>query len=266
MTANISKTGVDLDTLFAAHVTNNATYATGYKVVATDIQTRYDVLSGPAQANLGARIPAIGILTSSPSWSANTDLASIFCGNAGQYSLTTPSGAVGSLVGFTSPRTIIYTCTITFASAAALTNYFFYGGRVQLSCTHAGGSTSADTILATMFTSMGTLIIYDAGHYQSGGAGGTVQNSGTGGSNIGTTPVQLYILTDGTPYTATGYTVSMVANAASGSATVLTITATLTVTTAGGIADTYTGTYTSNIQQRNHSTQSVPTFGHTGPT
>lgn len=265
MTANIQKIGVDLDTLFAAHVTSNATYATGYKVATTDIQTRYDVLSAPAQVNLGARIPAIGILTSSPSWSANTDLATIFCGNAGQYSLTTPSGAVGSLAGFTSPRTIVYTCTVTFASAAALTNYFYYGGRAQLSCTHASGSTAADTALAAMFATMGTLIIYDAGHYQSGASGGTVQNSGTGGSNIGTTPVQLYTLTDGTPYSSTGYTVSMVANAAAGSATVLTITTTLAVATAGVVTDTYTGTYTNNIQQRNHSSQSVPTFGHTGP-
>jgi hypothetical protein len=265
MASNILDNGTDLDTLFAAHVTSNSTYATGYQVVATDIQTRYDVLSAPNNVNAGARIPATGILTSNPSWAANTDLASIFCGNAGQYSLTTPSGAVGSLAGFTSPRTITYTCTITFASASALTNFFYYGGRIQLSCTHAGGSTAADTALAAMFSAMGTIIIYDAGHYQSGGSSGTIQNSTIGGSNIGTLSFQLFTMTDGTPYTSTGYVVSVVANAASGSATVLTITTTLTVATAGSVADSYTGTYTSNIQQRNHPSQSVATFGHTGP-
>jgi hypothetical protein len=266
MASNILDNGTDLDTLFAAHVTSNSTYATGYQVIATDIQTRYDVLSAPNIVNAGARIPAIGILTSNPSWSANTDLATIFCGNAGQYSLTTPTGAVGSLAGFTSPTTITYTCTITFASASALTNYFNYGGRIQLACTQTGGSTAADTALAAMFSAMGTIIIYDAGHYQSGGSSGTITNSTVGGSNIGTTATQLFTMTDGTPYTGSGYTVSMVANAASGSATVLTITTVLTMVTSGSAADSYTGTYTSNIQQRNHPSQSVPTFSHTGPT
>jgi hypothetical protein len=264
MTANIQKAGTDLDTLFAAHVTNNAANATGYQVAGVDIQTRYDPLSAPAQANIGARIPATNITTSASGWSANTDLASIFAGNAALYSLTTPAGGTGSHAGFTSPITMTHTITITFASAAALTNYFFYGGRIQLSCSQSAGQ-PADTVLATMFSNMGTIIIYDAGHYQSGGSGGTVTNTGTGGSNIGTTPVALYNTTDGSPYTATTYSVSMVANAAAGSATVLTITTTLTVNTAGIIVDTYTGTYTSNIQQRNYSTQAVPTFGSTGP-
>jgi hypothetical protein len=265
MTANIQSAGVDLDTLFAAHVTNNAANATGYQVAGTDIQSRFDPLSAPAQANLGSRIPAVHITTSATGWSANTDLASIFCGNAGQYSLTTPANGTGTKSsGFTSPVTLTHTITITFASAAALTNYFFYGGRIQLSCSQSAGTT-ADASLGTMFTNMGTIVIYDAGHYQTGGSGGTVTNSGTGGSNIGTSSVALYNTTDGSPYTATTYSISMVANAAAGSATVLTITTTLTVNTAGSIADTYTGTYTSNVQQRNYSTQTVPTFSHTGP-
>lgn len=265
MASNILDNGTDLDTLFAPHVTNNATYATGYQVIATDIQTKYDVLSAPDNVNAGARIPAIGILTSAPSWSANTDLATIFCGNAGQYSLTTPAGAAGSLAGFTSGVTITYTCTITFANAGALTNFFYYGGRIQLSCTHTGGSTAADTALATMFSAMGTIIIYDAGHYQSGGSSGSTVNGTIGGSNIGTSSTQLFSILDGTPYTTTGCTVYIVANAAIGSCNVLTITTVLTVNTAGSVADTYTGTYSSNIQQRNHPTQAVATFGHTGP-
>jgi hypothetical protein len=264
MTANIQSAGTDLDTLFAAHVTNNAASATGYQVAGTDIQTRYDPLANPAQANLGSRIPATNIKTSATGWSANTDLATIFAGNAGQYSLTTPAGGTGSHAGFTSPITLTHTITITFASAAALTNYFNFGGRIQISASQSAG-TSADTALGTMFTNMGTIVIYDAGHFQTDGSGGTVTNTGTGGSNIGTSSVALYNTTDGSPYTSTTYSMSMVANAAAGSATVLTITTTLTVTTAGTIADTYTGTYTSNVQQRNHSTQTVPTFSHTGP-
>jgi hypothetical protein len=264
MTANIQSNGTDLDTLFAAHVTNNAANATGYQVAGVDISTRFDPLANPAPANAGSRLPASGITTSATGYSPNTDLATIFCGNASQYSLTTPANGSGSLAGFTSPTTLTHTITITFANAAALTNYFFFGGRIQISCSQSAGTT-ADTTLATMFTNMGTIVIYDAGHFQSGGAGGTVTNAGTGGSNIGTTPVALYNTTDGSPYTATTYSISMVANAAAGSATVLTITTVLTVVTGGTVADTYTGTYTSNVQQRNYSTQTVPTFSHTGP-
>ena len=252
--------GTDLDTLFAAHVTNNAAFTVGYQVSGVDLQTRFDPLANPAIQNAGARIPATSLRTSVSGWSANTDLASIFCGNAGQYSLTTPAnGTKTSGGGWTSPKTWTHTLTITFANAAALTNYFFYGGRILIAPSQSAG-TVADNTLATMFSNVGSLIIYDAGHYRTGG-GGTITNSGTGGSNIGTTPVALYNTTDGSPYTGSTYSVSMVANAAAGSATVLTITTTLAIVTSGTIADTYSGTYTSAIQQRNHPTQTVPTFG-----
>jgi len=258
MTANISAAGVDLDTLFAAHVTSNAANAIGYAVAGVDIQTRFDPLSGPALQNAGARIPAINVKTSATGWSANTDLASIFCGNAGQYSLTTPSGGTKSTTGWTSPKTWVHTITVTFNSAADLTDYFFYGGRIQIAPSQGSGTT-ADNTLLTMFSNMGTLIIYDQGHYRTG-AGGTITNSGTGGANIGTTSVPLFNTTDGSPYTATTYNVSMVANAAAGSATILTITTLLTIVTAGSIADTYTGTYTSGVQQRNYPAESAPVF------
>ena len=264
MTANIQKAGTDLDTLFAAHVTNNAANATGYQVGGVDIQTRYDPLAAPADPGRGTRIPATGITTSATGWSANTDLASIFCGNSALYSLTAP--VIATHVGFTSPITMTHTVTVTFASAAALTSYFFYGGRLRLTCTQTGGSTTADADLAAMFTAMGTIVIYDQGHFQTAGStGGTVTNATTGGSNIGTTTVALYNTSDASPYTSSTYTVSLRANAAAGSATVLTLTTVLTLPTAGTIADTYTGTYTSQIQQRNYSTQTVPTFGSTGP-
>lgn len=265
MTANIRSLGTDLDTLFSAHVTNNAAFVVGYSVSGTDLQTRYDPLSNPDQSNVGARIPATNILTSVTGWSPNTDLSSIFCGNASQYSLTEPSGGTQtSGGGWSSPTTWVHTLTVTFSSAAALTNYFFYGGRIQILPSQSSG-TAADNALATMFSNMGTLIIYDQGHYRTG-TGGTITNAGTGGTNIGTTPVALFNTTDGSPYTSTTYDVSMVANNSVGLATVITITTVLTTVTAGSVADTYTGTYTSTIQQRNYSgiippTQSIPTFG-----
>jgi len=266
MTANIRSSGTDLDTLFAPLAGANVVpYLTGYQVAGVDLRSRFDPIDVAVPntvSNYGSRIPAVSIKTSSPSYSSNTDLASIFAGNAGQYSLTTPAnGTKTSGGGWTSPKTWTHVLTITFSSAAALTNYFFYGGRIQLSSSQSAG-TVADSTLATMFSDMGTIIIYDQGHYKTG-AGGTLTNSGTGGSNIGTTPIALFNTTDGSPYTASTYSISMVANAAAGSATVLTITMTLSTVTAGTIADTYSGTFTSTVQQRNYPAQAVPTFGGT---
>jgi len=259
MAANILASGIDLDSVFAQHVSADAAHLTGYQISGADIYNRYDPLSSPAQVNLGSRIPAISIHTSSSGWSSGTDLASIFCGHPSRYSLTTPSGgSKNSGGGWTSPKTWTHTLTATFASASALTDYFYYGGRIQISG-NQGSGTIADAALANMFVDMGTIIIYDQGHYQTG-AGGTLTNSGTGGANIGTTPVALYNTTDGSPYLGSTYSISMVANAAAGSATVITITTILDIITAG-VTDTYSGTYTSNIQQRNYPTMAVPTFG-----
>lgn len=258
MAANIQSGGVDLDTLFAPHVTNNAAFPVAYQVAGVDLQTRYDPLANPAQQNLGSRIPNTNLRTSASGWSANTDLAAIFCGNAGQYSLTTPAGGTQSTSGWTSPRTWTHTITISFSSAAALTNYFFYGGRIQISPSQSSG-TLADNTLSTMFSNIGTIVIYDQGHFRTG-SGGTVNNPGVGGSNIGTGSVSMFSATDGSPYSATTYSINMVANASAGSATVLTITTILNTVTAGTVPDVYTGTYTSAIQQRNHPTQSVPSF------
>lgn len=261
MTANISSLGVDLDSLFAPHVTNNAANATGYLVAGTDIRTRYDVLANPSQFNVSSRIPGLSLTTSATGWSPNTDLASIFCGNASQYSLTTPANGTKFTSGWSSPRTWTHTITITFANATALTNYFYYGGRIQISPTQSAG-TLADNTLATMFSNLGTLVIYDVGNYRTG-PGGILLSPTTGGSTLGTSPVTIYSTTDGSPYTATTYSISIIANAAIGLATVLTITAVLHTVTSGTVSDVYSGTYTSNIQQRNHPTQSVPVFNST---
>lgn len=257
MPSNILVNGVDTDTLFAAFVTNSPANNTGYQVSGTDIRTRYDIIANPAQANAGSRVPATGFLVSTTGYTADTDLASVFCGNASQYSISTPAnGTRTSTAGWTAPRTWTHTLTVTFANAAALTNYFFLGGRIQITPSQSAGNAN-DTALAGMLTSVGTLIIYDQGHYRTG-AGGTIVNAGTGGSNIGTTSTSLYTVSQGL-YTDVSYAVTMVADAAAGAATVLTITITLNLATS--VSTVYTGTYTSTVQQRNHPSQAVPTFG-----
>jgi hypothetical protein len=262
MPANISYKGTDLDNIFENPILGAATSNRNYLVSGTDIAQRYTALANVsiANGNIAARIPPTGILTS-----AGTDLSSIFAGKSSNYSvttLTTQSGASAKSIGAT--QTLTHQFTITFASASALTNYFTYGGRILITGANTGGSGSADTTLTAMFSSMGTFTVYDVGCYRTG-AGGTVNNPSVGGSNIGTSSTLLYTLTDGSPYGSSNYTITMVANAASGSATVLTFTCVLTLVQAGTVADSYTGTRTSQIQQRNYAgavtpTQSAPTY------
>ncbi len=264
MTANISYKGTDLDLIYETPKLGVAAGNVNYQVSGSDIANRFTALANvtTGNGNIATRIPPTSILTS-----GGTDLSSTFAGNPGQYSvttLTTQSGAVSKSVGVT--QTLTHQFTVTFASAAALTTYFTYGGRIQIAAANNGSFTAgtADAILQTMFSSMGTLIIYDVGHYRTG-AGGTINNAATGGQNIGTGSTLMFTLTDGSPYGTSNYTVTMVANAAAGSSTVLTFTCVLTLVQAGTVADSYAGTRVSQIQQRNYSgvvtpTQSAPTY------
>jgi len=263
MTANIQYKGSDLDNIYENPILGAAGSNVGYQVATVDIAGRYTSLANvtTGNGNIAARIPPTGILTS-----AGTDLSSIFAGKPSNWSLTTPLNPVH--VGFTSPITLTHTFTVTFGSAAALTSYFNYGGRIIIGPSQSAG-TVADTDLAAMFTQVGTFIFYDVGNYITGaGSGVVLNNSAIGGSNIGTTLTTVLTATEATLYTGNTYVVRIQANAASGSATILTISAILTIVTHGTIADTYTGTYTSNIQQRNYSgsvtpTQTAPTFATT---
>jgi hypothetical protein len=268
MTANIQYKGTDLDSIYETPRLGAARANVNYQVAGTDISNRFTDLAATTQANgnLATRIPSTGIITS-----AGTDLSSLFAGNPGQYStttLTTQSGSTALSVGTT--KTLTHQFTVTFASAAALTNYFTYGGRIMITAANTGGAGTADSTLATMLSSMGTFVILDAtnagsvGHYRTG-AGGTVNNPTIGGTNIGTSSTLLYTLTDGSPYTSSNYTITMVADAAAGSARILTITCVLTLVQSGTIADSYSGTRTSQITQRNYSgavtpTQSAPSY------
>lgn len=266
MTANISYQGTDLDNIFENPILGAATTNRNYLVAGTDIAQRYTALANVsiANGNIAARIPPTGILLSN-----GTDLSSIFAGKSSNYSvttLTTQSGATAKSIGAT--QTLTHQFTVTFASASALTNYFTYGGRILITASNTGGSGAADTALTNMFSSMGTFVVYDQGCYRTG-AGGTVNAPSIGGQTIGAGFATLYTLTDGSPYGTSNYTIQMSGTGQNaGSVTTLTFICTLTLVQSGVIADSYTGTRTSQIQQRNYSgavtpTQSAPTYATT---
>src|SRR5574337_1204389 len=223
MASNFLVNGTDLDSLFASHVANNASYATNYTVDGSDFQLRYDSLANPANINKDSRIPNCGYTTSATGWSANTDLSSIFCGNSSQY--TTNTVLNPSHAGFTSPITLTHIFTITFSSSTALTNYFYYGGRIIISPTQSSGTT-ADTDLINMFSQVGNFVITGSGNYFSGSGTNVTNNGAYGGSTIGTTSQTILSATEPTLYTSNSYTIKLIANANSGSANILTITIT----------------------------------------
>lgn len=262
--SNIFYQGTNIDSIYETPRLGTATTNRNYLVSGVDIADRYTALANVsiANGNIATRVPSTGILLSN-----GTDLSSIFAGNPGQYTvstLTTQSSSTVRTVTSTSTFTHSFTCT--FASAAALTNYFNFGGRIQITASNAGsfGAGTADLLLQNALSSIGTIVIYDVGHYRTG-AGGTVNNAGVGGANLGTTSTTFYTLNIGAPYGTSSYVVTAVANAAAGSATVLTITITLTLVKSGTIDDVYSGTRSSVIQQRRYSgvvppTQSAPTY------
>jgi hypothetical protein len=263
MTVNIQYKGTDLASIFENPALGTLHANVNYQSAGTDIANTFTNLASVsvANGNIASRIPPTGILTS-----AGTDFSSIFAGASSNWTLTTPLAPTHT--GFTSPTTLTHTFTVTFASAAALTSYFNYGGRITIGPTQSAG-TVADTDLNAMFTQIGKVVIFDVGTYITGaGSGITVNNPNVGGTNIGTTQTTLVTATEATTYTSNTYTVKITANAAAGSATVLTITAILGIVTHGTVVDSYTGTYTSTIQQRNYTgvvtpTQSAPTFATT---
>lgn len=267
MTANIQYKGTDIDSIYENPRLGAQRANVNYQVSGVDIAGRFTDLAAvtTGNGNIATRIPPTGIITS-----AGTDLSSLFAGAPGQYSITTLTTQSSSTVRNIGTTAFTHSFTITFASAAALTNYFTYGGRIQITAANAGSFSAgtADFLLQSMFSSMGTLIIYDVGHYRTG-AGGTVNNPSIGGQNCtNAVPTTLFTLTDGSPYTGSTYVVSMQANAASGSATVLTVTINLNLVQQGTVVDTYSGTRSSTIQQRNYSgavtpTQSAPTYATT---
>lgn len=253
MAANIFSSGVDLDSIFAPAAGVNAVATnTGYQVNGADLRLRYDPVVNPnSQTNLGSRIPAISLTTN------GTNLSTLFCGNVGQYALTSPVGASKSQTGWVTPRTLTYSMVVTFTSAAAMTDYFYYGGRILIDPGHTSG-TVADNTLSTALANAGIIVIYDQGHYRTG-TSGTVSNATIGAVNASTTLTTFYSVNDGSPYSSSYFDIRVSQNAA-GTATALTVIMRLVTVRAGTVNDTYSGTFSLNIQQRNHPTQAVPVF------
>lgn len=268
MTSNINYKGTDLDFIYENPQLGAPTLYKNWSVAGVDIATRYTSLDNVSEinGNIATRIPPTQVLFSGIV--GNNDLSDYFAGNPGQYSITTLDSESSSTVRTISTRTTFtHQFTVTFTSAQALTDYFYYGGRIMISAANEGSfmAGTPDSVIQKMLSEFGTVILYDEGHYKTG-TGGFIYNNTVGANDLGTSTVLLFATNVGEYYyTPIGYTISARANAAPGSATALVFTILLILSDDGGTADVYEGTRVSNIQQRNYSgvvpdVQPAPTY------
>lgn len=256
MTSNINYKGTDIDFIYENPPKGGLTLNKNWSVAGVDISNRYSSLATASEfyGNVATRIPPTRVLFSGIV--GNNDLSEFFVGNPGQYSITTLDAPSSSIVRTISSRTVFtHQFTVTFSSAQALTDYFYYGGRIMISAANQGSFTpgTPDSIIQRMLSEFGTVIVYDEGHYKTG-IGGFIYNNTVGANDLGTSTVLLFATSVGDPYyTPTGYSISARANAAPGQATELRFTILLILSDDGGAPEVYQGTRVSNIQQRNYS-------------
>lgn len=260
MTSNINYKGTDLDFIYENPPLGAPTLNKNWSVAGQDIARRYSILDNASEfyGNVATRIPPTRVLFSGIA--GNNDLSEYFVGNPSQYSITTLDSQSSNIVRTISTRTTFtHEFTVTFSSAQALTDYFYYGGRIMISAANEGtfSAGSPDSIIQKMLSDFGTVIVYDEGHYKTG-IGGFIYNNTIGGNDLGTSTVLLFATNVGEYYyTPIAYTISARANAAPGSATALVFTILLILSDGGDSygygSDVYEGTRVSNIQQRNYS-------------
>jgi len=217
-------------------------------------------LSSITNPNAGDTITAYAALS--------TNISNIFTNRnnaAAVGSTITASGAASTSTPWSVSQT--FTHTVTFANAASARYFFNAGGRITLSFSLTGYSGAKSTGWFNLLTACGTLNFTTGtstqtiagtsytGTTKTGGSGTpTTLLSGVGFYDLTTSNQEVFKQYDATYlYTANYVTVNVQANAAAGSATVITITSALiddaNTSGAGGTADeqvdgTLTGTVT----------------------
>ena len=138
------------------------------------------------------------------------------------------SGNMSTDTGVTSSRTASWTgtvqhiLTVTFASANAARHFFNSGGEIRFAGSRSGGSsTDQNTDWTNLLSNMGT-IKFAEGATTYTGSGGTAASVGF--DDLTTSNQQIFTATGAGNYSSNDYTVNAKADAAYGSATVLTFT------------------------------------------
>ena len=142
--------------------------------------------------------------------------------------LTAAGANMAADSGVTSTRTSAWTgtenhiFTVTFASANAARHFFNSGGEIRLAGSRAGGSsTDQNTDWTNLLSNMGT-VKFAEGATTYTGSGGTAASVGF--DDLTTTNQQIFTATGAGNYSSNDYTAYAKADAAYGSATVITFT------------------------------------------
>ena len=142
--------------------------------------------------------------------------------------LTAAGANMAADSGVTSTRTSAWTgtenhiFTVTFASANAARHFFNSGGEIRLAGSRAGGSsTDQNTDWTNLLSNMGT-IKFAEGATTYTGSGGTA--AAIGFDDLTTSNLQIFTATGAGNYSSNDYTAYAKADAAYGSATVITFT------------------------------------------
>jgi surface protein len=205
-----------------------------------------------------------------PSSFGPNDVSSIFATLLNMTDIATPSNTNVSVTGwqvFSPEKQFIHTITVTFSNSQALIDYFNAGGEIYLYPAYMPPGVGFDQYLNALFDGFRKVTI--SGTNTSVAFPGytnypPILNSTVGGKNIGTTEVLLfrtnYARGEGPGFGSitNSYSVYLKANAAVGSATVLTIRTVLQIPV--GSFNTYSNTYSSTIKYRYSTLAPIPTF------
>mgnify|MGYP001349268264 FL=1 len=142
--------------------------------------------------------------------------------------LTAAGANMAADTGITSTKTAAWTgtenhiFTVTFASANAARHFFNSGGEIRLAGSRAGGSsTDQNTDWTNLLSNMGT-VKFAEGATTYTGSGGTAASVGF--DDLTTSNQQIFTATGAGNYSSNDYTAYAKADAAYGSATVITFT------------------------------------------
>lgn len=150
--AGYSNKGTDLDNIFAARTTTKRADV-DYHINGVDISNIYEDLS------LDQKIPPVDYSTGS------TNLSELFMGHAGQYVVTANRLTFSRTAAWTTNVDAYF--TVTFSNATVANNFFLYGGRIRLSGSRTGGTSSAkNTSWTNMLNAMGTIEIGKTATYR----------------------------------------------------------------------------------------------------
>jgi hypothetical protein len=238
--SDFKNNGVDLDSLF--ELGDTGAPATGYLNNGQNLADRYQALARDQQ------IPDIDYENN------GTNLSQIFMGNAGQYTLTNNRLNITRTIPWNG--NIDARFTVTFSNVTARTNFFTFGGRIKISGSRTGGSsTPKNTDWSNILAAMGTIELGKTATYT-----GTSQTSTVGSDDLTGTDQVIY---NGSNTGSGVYAENdLIVYARSTSSNVVDFRILLRDQDIGDptVDENVDGTLTFDVDERRHPTQSAPTY------